>query len=141
MIAVSDSRGCVYNQNGLDVPKLIMYKEKTGQVLGFPGAEEIRPEELLALKWDMEIVGASSPAGDGDDPLRRLWHSNNKRLTWSSPQLDKLVSIAGPHGETWITAYRVPACHRKSGKSRLESRSHRKPDAQKAAGPLQRTKR
>lgn len=37
-------------------------------------------------------------------------------------QLDKLVSIAGPHGETWITAYRDPARHGKSGKPRLESR-------------------
>jgi len=56
-----------------------------------PQDQALWVEELLALKWDMEIVGASSPAGDGDDPLRRLWHSNNKRLTWSSPQLDKLL--------------------------------------------------
>ena len=56
-----------------------------------PQDQALWVQELLALKWDMEIVGAASPAGDGDDPLRRLWHSNNKRLTWSSPQLDKLL--------------------------------------------------
>lgn len=56
-----------------------------------PQDQALWVQELLALKWDMEIVGAGSPAGDGDDPLRRLWHSNNKRLTWSSPQLDKLL--------------------------------------------------
>jgi glutamate dehydrogenase/leucine dehydrogenase len=67
VIAVSDSRGCVYNRNGLDVPKLIMYKEKTGQVLGFPGAEEIRPEELLALDCDILIPAALENAIDGDN--------------------------------------------------------------------------
>ncbi len=56
-----------------------------------PQDQALWVQELLALKWDMEIVGAASPAGDGDDPLRRLWHSRNKRLTWSSPQLDKLL--------------------------------------------------
>ncbi len=67
VIAVSDSRGCVYNRNGLDVPKLIMYKEKTGQVLGFPGAEEIRPEELLALDCDVLIPAALENAIDSDN--------------------------------------------------------------------------
>ncbi len=56
-----------------------------------PQDQALWVEELLALKWDMEIVGAASPAGDGDDPLRRLWHSRNKRLTWSSPELDRLL--------------------------------------------------
>jgi glutamate dehydrogenase/leucine dehydrogenase len=67
VIAVSDSRGCVYNRNGLDVPKLIMYKEKTGQVLGFAGAEEIRPEELLALDCDVLIPAALENAIDSDN--------------------------------------------------------------------------
>jgi peptide/nickel transport system substrate-binding protein len=56
-----------------------------------PQDQALWVQELLALKWDLEIVGAASPAGDGDDPLRRLWHSANKRLTWSSPTLDKLL--------------------------------------------------
>jgi glutamate dehydrogenase/leucine dehydrogenase len=67
VIAVSDSRGCVYNRNGLDVPKLIMYKEKHGQVIGFPEAEEIRPEELLALECDVLIPAALENAIDGEN--------------------------------------------------------------------------
>ena len=43
VIAVSDSSGCIYNPNGLDIPKLMLYKKRTGTVLGFPGAEAITP--------------------------------------------------------------------------------------------------
>jgi len=67
VIAVSDSRGCIYNSNGLDIPKLMLYKEKTGQVLGFPEAEEIRPEELLGLDCEILIPAALENAIDGDN--------------------------------------------------------------------------
>ena len=58
VVAVSDSRGCIYNKNGLDIPKLILHKEKTGTVLKFPVAEEIKPEELLALECDILVPSA-----------------------------------------------------------------------------------
>jgi glutamate dehydrogenase (NAD(P)+) len=58
VIAASDSRACIYNAKGLDIPKLMMYKEKTGQLLGFPGAEEIQPAELMALNCDILIPAA-----------------------------------------------------------------------------------
>jgi glutamate dehydrogenase/leucine dehydrogenase len=70
VIAASDSRASIYNKNGLDIPKLIMHKEKTGQVLGFPGAEEIRSQELLALKCDILIPAALENAIDGDNASR-----------------------------------------------------------------------
>lgn len=70
VIALSDSRGSLYNKNGLDIPKLIAHKEKTGQVLGFPGAEEVRPEELLALKCDILIPAALENAIDGENASR-----------------------------------------------------------------------
>jgi len=58
VISASDSRACIYNSKGLDIPKLMMYKEKTGQLLGFPGAEEIQPAELLGLNCDIMIPAA-----------------------------------------------------------------------------------
>jgi hypothetical protein len=66
VIAVSDSRGCIYNSNGFDVPKLILHKEKTGNVIGFP-ADEIRPAELLALKCDILVPAALENTVDGDN--------------------------------------------------------------------------
>ncbi|HVN78704.1 MAG TPA: Glu/Leu/Phe/Val dehydrogenase [Terriglobia bacterium] len=58
VIAVSDSKGCVYNKNGLDIPKLILFKEKNGTVVGYPGSEQISPEDLLGMPCDVLIPAA-----------------------------------------------------------------------------------
>ena len=58
VIAVSDSTGCIYNRNGLDIPKLMMHKERTGSVAGFPASEPITPTELLALECDILVPAA-----------------------------------------------------------------------------------
>jgi len=49
VVAVSDSRGGIYDPEGLDFEKVIAHKEKTGSVVGFPGAESIGNEEILEL--------------------------------------------------------------------------------------------
>jgi glutamate dehydrogenase/leucine dehydrogenase len=58
VIGVSDSTGCVYNAHGFDIAKLIAYKEQCGHVAGFPGAEAITPEQLLALECEILIPAA-----------------------------------------------------------------------------------
>jgi glutamate dehydrogenase/leucine dehydrogenase len=58
VIGASDSRGCVYNQNGLDIGKLIQHKERTGGVTGFPNSESITPGQLLALECDILVPAA-----------------------------------------------------------------------------------
>jgi len=58
VIAVSDSRGCIFNHHGLDIPKVMMHKERTGTVVGFPGSEAITPEELLGLDCEILIPAA-----------------------------------------------------------------------------------
>lgn len=58
VVAVSDSRGCIFNKHGLDIPKLILHKEKTGSVLGFAGAEQISNDDLLSLECDILIPAA-----------------------------------------------------------------------------------
>ena len=49
LIAASDSRGGVYNPDGLDVEALIEYKQKAGRLTGFPGAEDMPNGNLLEL--------------------------------------------------------------------------------------------
>jgi glutamate dehydrogenase/leucine dehydrogenase len=58
IIAVNDSTGCVYNRNGLNIPELIHMKGLCGHVEGFPEAEAIRAEELLALECDILVPAA-----------------------------------------------------------------------------------
>ncbi|HZI73782.1 MAG TPA: glutamate dehydrogenase, partial [Gemmatimonadales bacterium] len=58
VIAASDSTVALYNRHGLDIPKLMMHKERTGTLRGFPGAEIITPEELLAMDCEVLIPAA-----------------------------------------------------------------------------------
>src|ERR1039458_9289106 len=58
IIAVSDSTGCVYNRDGLNVPELIAMKAMGGHVDGFPESEPILPHELLALACDILVPAA-----------------------------------------------------------------------------------
>ena len=58
IVAVSDSRGGVYNSRGIDPLKAIRYKERSGTVVGMPGASRISNEDLLTLKCDILIPAA-----------------------------------------------------------------------------------
>jgi len=54
LIAVSDSRGAVYCEDGFDPKELVVHKLKTGSVSGFPHCRKIPHEELLEL--DVEVL-------------------------------------------------------------------------------------
>jgi glutamate dehydrogenase (NAD(P)+) len=58
VIAVSDSRGGLYNRNGLDSKKIEAFKERTGSVVGFEGTEPISNKDLLELQVDILIPAA-----------------------------------------------------------------------------------
>ncbi len=49
VVAVSDSRGGIYKQGGLDYAEVLRHKQSSGSVLGFPGARALTNEELLEL--------------------------------------------------------------------------------------------
>ena len=50
LVAASDSKGGIYNANGIDAEALILHKLKNGAVNGFPEAEEISNEQMLELE-------------------------------------------------------------------------------------------
>lgn len=58
VIAISDTRGAIYNPKGLDIPRVIEYKAKTGSVIEFDGSDPISQEELLTLACDILIPAA-----------------------------------------------------------------------------------
>ncbi len=58
IIAVSDSKGGILNEDGIDVEKLVKHKQDTGSVIGFKGSKEITNEELLELKCDILVPAA-----------------------------------------------------------------------------------
>jgi glutamate dehydrogenase/leucine dehydrogenase len=58
VVAVGDSRGSIYNANGLDIPQLILHKTESGSVTGFPGSDDITAEELLTRDCDVLVPAA-----------------------------------------------------------------------------------
>ncbi len=58
--AVSDSKGGVMNDEGLDIPELMEHKQKTGSVMDFRGGKNITNEELLVSDCDILIPAALS---------------------------------------------------------------------------------
>lgn len=58
VVAVSDSKGGIYNEKGLDWKAVLEHKKKTESVTGFKGTKEITNEELLELNVDILIPAA-----------------------------------------------------------------------------------
>ncbi len=58
VIAVSDSKGGIYQLEGIPYDELSQHKERKGSVTGFPGSKEIGNDELLELDVDILIPAA-----------------------------------------------------------------------------------
>ena len=58
IVAVTDWKGGVYNEHGLDVPKLIDWVKEHQTVDGFKGGEMLTNDELFALDVDFLIPAA-----------------------------------------------------------------------------------
>jgi len=58
IIAVSDSKGAILNENGLDPHRVIEHKQKTGSVVHFSNSQTIQPDELLTLNCDVLVPAA-----------------------------------------------------------------------------------
>ncbi|MDS0257710.1 Glu/Leu/Phe/Val dehydrogenase, partial [Thermoplasmatales archaeon AK] len=70
VVAVSDTKGGIYLESGIDYQKLLDHKQKTGSVVNFPGAKNITNEELLELKVDVLIPAAIENQIRGDNAGR-----------------------------------------------------------------------
>ena len=58
VIAISDSRGGVFNSRGIDPIKAMRYKDRAGTVVGMPGTSRLSNDDLLTLKCDILIPAA-----------------------------------------------------------------------------------
>jgi glutamate dehydrogenase/leucine dehydrogenase len=58
IVAISDSRGGVFNARGIDPLKAMRYKERSGTVVGMPGTSRISNDDLLTMKCDILIPAA-----------------------------------------------------------------------------------
>ncbi|MEX2029211.1 MAG: Glu/Leu/Phe/Val dehydrogenase [Candidatus Paceibacterota bacterium] len=58
VIAISDSKGGVFNPDGINIAELLEYKKNTGTISDFNGTKNITNQELLELECDLLIPAA-----------------------------------------------------------------------------------
>ena len=58
VVAVSDSKGAIYNQNGLSYERLLKVKSETGAVKNYGEGQILTPEQIFELPVDIIIPGA-----------------------------------------------------------------------------------
>ena len=58
VVALSDSKGGIYNPEGLDVDAVLQHKQDTGSVVGFDGSQEVSNEALLELPVTVVVPAA-----------------------------------------------------------------------------------
>ena len=58
VVAVSDSRGGIYNPEGLDYREVHAFKDATGSVVGFPAAQTISNADILEVDAEILIPAA-----------------------------------------------------------------------------------
>jgi glutamate dehydrogenase (NAD(P)+) len=59
IIGIAEYDGGLYNRNGIDINKLVEYKDRNHTVVGFPEAESRDPRELLVTDCDVLIPAAT----------------------------------------------------------------------------------
>jgi glutamate dehydrogenase (NAD(P)+) len=58
IVAVSDSKGVIFNQDGLDIPKLLEVKKQAGSVINYKPGEVLPNEKIFELPVDILIPAA-----------------------------------------------------------------------------------
>jgi glutamate dehydrogenase/leucine dehydrogenase len=85
VVAVSDSRGGIASDDGLDPRKVLEYKQETGSVVGFPGANLVSNDDVLAYDCDILIPAALecsiTTRNAGDVKARLIVEDANGPLT------------------------------------------------------------
>jgi glutamate dehydrogenase (NAD(P)+) len=72
VLAVSDSKGGIYGEDGLNPEAIGIHKAKTSSVINFPGTKSISNEEILELDVDILIPAAmENVITDGNAPRIR----------------------------------------------------------------------
>jgi glutamate dehydrogenase/leucine dehydrogenase len=96
VIAVSDSQGGIFHEDGLDPEKVLAFKNEHGSVVGMPHTKTITNQEILELECDILI-----PAALGNQIHADNAHRINAKLVVeaannpTTPQADEILAERG----------------------------------------------
>jgi len=58
IIGLADSKGAIYNPQGLDIDEVVRHKREADSLHGFKGAEDLTVDELISIETDVLIPAA-----------------------------------------------------------------------------------
>ena len=96
IVAVSDSTGGIHDPNGLDIKRVIQWKQEHGTVQGFRGATDVSNAEVLEVDCDILIPAALEgqvTARNADNIKARLIAEAANGPT--TPEADEILWKAG----------------------------------------------
>lgn len=98
IIAVSDSKGGILCEDGIDLPVARAFKEEQGTVVGLPGSMTVTNDELLEIECDILIPAAAGDAIRADNAgrikTRLIIEAANRPIT---PAADDILLKNGIH--------------------------------------------
>ena len=96
IVSASDSKGGVYDPNGMDPRKLLEHKRRTGSVLGFPGSGDIGSSDPITVDCDILVPAALQNAitaeNAGDVKAKLIIEGANGPTV---PDADKILNEKG----------------------------------------------
>ncbi len=96
VVAVSDSKGGIYDADGLKYEAVLAHKQKTGSVIGFPGAEVITNEALLEMEVAVLIPSALESVITASNASRiKAKISVELANGPTTPEADKILHASG----------------------------------------------
>jgi glutamate dehydrogenase (NAD(P)+) len=98
LVGVCDSKGGLYNPQGIDVKELVTFKLTTGSVVNFPGAKAVHRDDILELDVDVlypaALENSISHLNAMDIKARIICELANGPTT---PEADLLLNEKGIH--------------------------------------------
>ncbi len=96
VVAVSDTRGGIYNESGLDPAVVLRHKQEHGTVVGFPQSQSVSLQDVLEVPCDILIPAATEgviTAANADRVQARIVSEAANGPT--TPEADKILFDKG----------------------------------------------
>lgn len=93
VVAIIETDGAVYNENGLDIEALLQHRKATGSILDFDGAQNLGREEALFLECDVLLPAAKE----------------NVITSETAPKINAKILCEGANGPTTALADKILA--------------------------------
>ena len=101
VVAVTDSKGGIYDANGLDIAAVNAHKKATKSVVGYNGLKKLTNEDLFSLPVDVIVAAAPDEGAINADVVKNV-NSNVKVLMElangpTTPEADAILFEKGVH--------------------------------------------